>query len=186
MKHRLAFLIGGLLASGLLAAGCSSTGASSPPVASISSSASATASASGSERASVLAYSRCMRAHGIKDFPDPGADGGLRLDAHPGSDVDPNSPRYQAADTACKSLLPPPKAPPKNLKAQNLKYSKCMRAHGIGDFPDPKPDGTLQIQASPGSDLDPNSALYKAADDACKKYAPGGGAGGGLSSGGAS
>ncbi len=185
MKHRLAFLIASLLASGLLAAGCSSAGPSSPPVASVSSSASATASSSGSARASTLAYSRCMRAHGISDFPDPAADGSLKLGAQPGSDIDPKNPRYQAADKACKSLLPPPSAP-KNLKAQNLKYAKCMRAHGISDFPDPKADGSLQIPASSGSDIDPNNPRFKAANDACKKYQPGGGAGGDLSTGGAS
>jgi hypothetical protein len=60
-----------------------------------------------------------------------------------------------------------------------------MRAHGISDFPDPKPDGSLQIQNSPGSDLDPNNPQYKAAHDACKHYMPGGGAGGTLGTGGA-
>jgi len=123
-----------------------------------------------------------MRSHGITDFPDPAADGGLRLETHPGSDIDPNNPRYKAADNACKSLLPPPQAPPKGLKAANLKYAKCMRSHGISDFPDPKPDGTLQIQATPGSDLDPNNPLFKTADDACKKYAPNGGKGGSVNS----
>jgi hypothetical protein len=122
-----------------------------------------------------------MRSHGIKDFPDPDANGGIRLGAHPGSDIDPNNPTYRAADTACKSLLPPPQAPPKNLKAQNLKYAQCMRAHGISDFPDPQPDGTLQIQASPGGDLDPNNPRFKTADGACKKFQPAGG-GGGLDS----
>jgi hypothetical protein len=41
----------------------------------------------------------------------------------------------------------------------------------------------LQIQASPGSDLDANNPRYKAANDACKHYLPGGGAGGGLGTG---
>jgi hypothetical protein len=49
-----------------------------------------------------------------------------------------------------------------------------MRAHGISDFPDPKPDGTLQIQASPRSDLNPNNPQFQAAHDACKKYQPAG------------
>jgi hypothetical protein len=121
MRHRLAFLIAGPLACGLLAAGCGSSGSGAPPVASISSSPSASATSSGgSARASMLAYARCMRAHGISDFPDP------------------------------------------------------------------KPDGTLQVQASPGGDLDPNNPRYKAANDACKKYMPGGGQGGSLSTGGAS
>src|SRR6266568_4250959 len=91
MKHRLTFLIAGLFASGFLAAACSSTGPNSPPVASVSSSASATASSSGSARASALAYSRCMRAHGISDFPDPAADGSLKLGAQPGRAIDPDT-----------------------------------------------------------------------------------------------
>jgi hypothetical protein len=187
MMRRLAVLIAGPLACGLLAAACGSSGSGGPPVASISSSPSASAtSPGGSAKASTLAYARCMRAHGISDFPDPDAHGNLGLNAQPGSDLDPNNPAYKAANSACKSLLPAPQAPPQNLKAQNLKYARCMRAHGIADFPDPKPDGTLQIQASPGSDLDPNNPQYKAAHDACKKYMPGGGAGGSLNTGGAS
>jgi hypothetical protein len=134
----------------------------------------------------MLAHARCMRAHGISNFPDPDANGNLQLNADAGSDLDPNNPRFKAADSACKSLLPPRKAPPKDLKAKTLKYARCMRAHGISDFPDPGPDGTLQIQATPGSDLDPNNPQYKAANDACKKYLPGGGAGGSLSTGSAS
>src|SRR5262249_34051442 len=145
---------------------------------------SASASSSGgSGRASMLAYARCMRAHGITDFPDPDAHGNLGLNGQPGSDLDPNSAAYKAANNACKSLLPPPQAPPKGTQAQNLAYARCMRAQGISDFPDPKPDGSLQIQASPGGDLDPNNPQYKAAHDACKKYMPGGGAGGSLQTG---
>jgi hypothetical protein len=187
MRHRLAFLIAGPLACGLLAAGCGSSGSGAPPVASISSSPSASATSSGgSARASMLAYARCMRAHGISDFPDPDAHGDLGLNGQPGSDLDPNNARFKAADAACKALRPAPQPPPKDLRAHTLKYSRCMRAHGISDFPDPKPDGTLQIQASPGSDLNANNPRFKAANDACKKYLPGGGAGGSLSTGGAS
>ena len=171
MTRRSVRLISSLLACGMLAAACGSSGAGGPGVASISSSPSGTAS-SRSPTASALAYSQCMRAHGIKDFPDPDANGGLRLAAHPGSDIDPNNPTYQAADTACKSLLPPPQGPAKNLKAQNLEYAQCMRAHGISDFPDPQSDGTLQVQASPGGDLDPNDPRFKAAGAACKRYQP--------------
>jgi hypothetical protein len=187
MMRRLAVLIAGPLACGLFAAACGSSGSGGAPVASISSSPSASATSSGgSAHASTLAYARCMRAHGITDFPDPDANGNLGLNAQPGSDLDPNNPAYKAANSACKSLLPAPQAPPHGAKAQNLAYARCMRAHGISDFPDPKPDGSLQIQASPGGDLDPNNPRYKAANDACKQYLPGGGAGGSLSTGGAS
>ncbi len=165
--RRLRRLAGGLIACVALVTGCSSGGAKSPGVASVGSP-SGTSSSSGSTKASALAYSQCMRAHGIKDFPDPDANGDVRLEAHPGSDLGPNKG-----------------VPPKNLKAENLKYAKCMRARGVSDFPDPKPDGTLQLQAEPGSDLDPNNPVFKKADDACKQYLPNGGKGGSLNTGGA-
>jgi hypothetical protein len=63
----------------------------------------------------LLAFSACMRAHGIKDFPDPSG-GGLRIQVHPGSDLDPNNPQFQRAQTACQGHLPgkmlPPGRPP--------------------------------------------------------------------------
>jgi hypothetical protein len=163
----------------VVAAACSN-GSHGPGVASVGS---GRASSSGaSTPPSALAYSRCMRAHGIKDFPDPNSRGELALNAEPGSDIDPGNPTYQAADGACKRLLPNAGVPPPGLKAANLKYAKCMRAHGISDFPDPKPDGTLQIQAKPGGDLDSNNPQNKSADKACKRLLPDGGRGGSLNS----
>ena len=53
----------------------------------------------------MLAFSACMRAHGIKDFPDP-SNGGLRIHVNPGSDLDPNNPTLQRAQRACQGLLP--------------------------------------------------------------------------------
>lgn len=52
----------------------------------------------------LLAFSTCMRAHGIEDFPDPSG-GGLPRIRHLG-DLDPTSPAFQAAYEACKELLP--------------------------------------------------------------------------------
>jgi len=53
----------------------------------------------------MLAYSACMRAHGIKDFPDP-SNGGIQLRVSPGSDLDPNNPTFQKAQQACQKDLP--------------------------------------------------------------------------------
>jgi hypothetical protein len=53
----------------------------------------------------LLAFSTCMRAHGLKDFPDPSS-GGLRIHVHPGSDLDPNNPTFRNAQQACKGLIP--------------------------------------------------------------------------------
>lgn len=48
----------------------------------------------------LLAFSACMRAHGIADFPDP-SNGGLQIQVHPGSDLAPDNPTFQKAQKAC-------------------------------------------------------------------------------------
>jgi hypothetical protein len=55
-----------------------------------------------------------------------------------------------------------------------LKYSQCMRAHGITDFPDPSSNGSLTIGIKPGSDLNPHDPRNLAAQSACKAYSPAG------------
>ena len=63
----------------------------------------------------MLAFSACMRAHGLKDFPDP-SNGGIRLQAQPGSDLNPSNPTFQRAQQACRRYLPF-KAPPGTAKS---------------------------------------------------------------------
>jgi hypothetical protein len=51
-----------------------------------------------------LRYAACMRAHGLEDFPDPNSHGQFQIQAAPASDLNPASPRYQAASAACSHL----------------------------------------------------------------------------------
>lgn len=52
-----------------------------------------------------LTFARCMRAHGVPDFPDPSGQPGQ---LGPGSGIDATSPPFQAAlNGACESLAPP-------------------------------------------------------------------------------
>jgi hypothetical protein len=171
-------LAAAIVVASLLVAACGG-GSTSPTVAGAGSTTStSTASANGapsSEADAMLAYSQCMRDHGIKDFPDPDANGGFSLSASPGSDLDPNNPTYQAADEACKALMPKHEFTAEEqaaMRTQNLQYSQCMRAQGITDFPDPTAGGTLEIQPTPGGDLDPDNPKYQAADKACSQYQP--------------
>jgi hypothetical protein len=162
----------------LLVAACGGGSTSATVAGAGSATSTSVASANGSpsnEAAQALAYSQCMRDHGITDFPDPDANGGLTISASPGSNLDPNSPQYQAADEACKSLMPRREISPEQqaeMREQNLKYAQCMRSQGISDFPDPKSDGSLQIQTTPGGDLDPENPKFQVADKACEQYRP--------------
>jgi hypothetical protein len=57
--------------------------------------------------------------------------------------------------------------------ANFLKFSQCMRSHGLSNFPDPSPSGGIHLDASSG--LDPQSPQFQSAQQACKKLLPGGG-----------
>ncbi|MBO0691960.1 MAG: hypothetical protein J2P58_03590 [Acidimicrobiaceae bacterium] len=61
--------------------------------------------------------------------------------------------------------------------AAALKYSECMRSHGVANFPDPSGNGNIEIQASPNSSngVNPDSAQFKAANRDCRHFLPNGG-----------
>jgi hypothetical protein len=82
----------------LLAAGCGGNSSRSDPGDSY-------AASTGTSGDSGLAarYVRCMREHGVANFPDP-VDGRLQL--RPDSGVDPSSAAFKAAEAACKALAP--------------------------------------------------------------------------------
>jgi hypothetical protein len=63
-------------------------------------------------QADALAFSQCMRSHGVSDFPDPtfGSGGRIRISISlhgkgPSSDLDPNSPIFQKAQKSCQPLM---------------------------------------------------------------------------------
>lgn len=130
----------------------------------------------GSTQTKAAAYSACMRSHGAPSFPDPDSQGHLNLKFGKGSQVDPSSPRFQAAQRACRSLAPSQNTSASNSQfaAQALKFAACMRSHGVPNFPDPKGSGAFLIQG-----IDPNSPQVKSAQQACQSLLPAGGPGGG-------
>jgi len=102
-----------------------------------SSSGSSRAAAASGQFAQGVKLANCMRSHGVPNFPDPGAGGGFALP----STINPQSPSYQVARQPCAKLQPGPLGgPPKASEQQRklaLAFSKCMRRHGLPNFPDP-------------------------------------------------
>jgi hypothetical protein len=99
----------------------------------------------------------------------------------------PNTPQatFQAADQACQALhsaaraadgAPTTKPDPTALR----NFSKCMRAHGIADFPDPSSGGGVRISVNgnAASDLSPDNPAFQSAQKACQTYLPNQGHGG--------
>lgn len=121
----------------LLAAACSgspsSAGSGSSP------------KAGGPANSRLVAFARCVRSRGVPNFPDPQA--GASNAKFPGAhQLGVSSSRFQAAMGACQHLLPPgtddqfPPAEVPILLRGMLPLARCMRSHGVPDFPDPATD----------------------------------------------
>ena len=163
----------------LLASACG--GSPGPGVANApNSSSSGSGSTGGSSRGDPAAYSACMRQHGVPNFPDPDSQGRLKITSGvrngQKTGVDTNSPQFRKAQQACQKLQPNGGKPNRQQQAkeqqQMLKFSACMRSHGVPKYPDPKflPNGGTQMTI--GKDVNRNSPQFDAAQKACQKLVP--------------
>ncbi|MFI5080737.1 MAG: hypothetical protein ACHQCE_06680 [Streptosporangiales bacterium] len=139
----------------LLAAGCGggggSPGASRPAV-----------------HQELVAFAHCMRSHGVPDWPDPLPQGGF---PRTGTAED-SGPQAGSAMHTCRHLLPPIQhlsaAQQAQVLTQDLKWARCMRAHGFAvSDPSVRPHAGIVITAPTG--FDPSSPQAQAAMKACKQ-----------------
>ena len=125
----------------------------------------------------MLAFSHCMRSHGVANFPDPDSSG-----VWPKSQVElaAGNPRFQTATHACGHLLPDggPGVPPSPTVVQQIrtdmtKFARCMRSHGAPNWPDPTVDdhgrGSFNTQAT---GIDTNSPQISAEIHECDHVFP--------------
>jgi hypothetical protein len=118
-------------------------------------------------------FAKCMRDHGI-EMPDPDTSGGgVSFQLGDPADGRPDPTKVDAAMKECKHLLPnggePPKADPEQVE-QMRQFAKCMREHGVPEFPDPDDSGMLRIDL--GNGFDPQDPKMQAAQKECEKYMP--------------
>jgi hypothetical protein len=136
----------------LLAAACGSGGSPSP-----AGSGGSPAAGGSAGSPSAVAYSACIRSHGVPTYPDPNSSGQLpKTDAQL---LGVSTSQYQAAQHACQHLLPTggsiqqqeaqcmqnsdcPPALVQQMMTADLKLALCMRSHGVPNFPDPTNGGS--------------------------------------------
>jgi hypothetical protein len=186
--RRLLLQAAALLALALASAGCG--GSSSPSVAHVGTT-NASSPSNGpvggtpesdetiaAAQQKLVKFAQCMRTHGEPEFPEP-VEGHIALHASNGSRPNPESPQFRAAEKACNKYAPAAQAPSPQQQAkmreQALKFSECMRQHGVPNFPDPKFSGggtrvTLKLGKSGG--IEPNSPQFQAAQKACQSDSP--------------
>lgn len=158
---------------GVTVAGCS--GGSTVPTTGSQPTTGAAAGGSGSSGSTALAqavaYSQCIRSHGVSNFPDPvqTPSGGY---GYRTAGIDPNSAGFQGALQACKALPSPWSSTGQQLSAAQqqawLNWAQCIRAHGLPDFPDPTFSGSEVQDSGVGS----SSPQLQQAIDTCTSQRP--------------
>ncbi len=128
----------------------------------------ASSSSSGSPSEQALAFSRCVRSHGVPNFPDPNSSGNLPASS---KQIAHNSPQFAAAANDCRHLLPnsgngPTPAQWQQILGDMVKFARCVRHHGMPNWPDP----TYDTHGRPvfNVDIDPTSLQFSTEIDACQ------------------
>jgi hypothetical protein len=120
-------------------------------------------------REKAVKFSECMRANGVGDFPDPNASGEF-----PSYGVSVSVAVWKKAGAACKGLQPPGTLSAKLTSAQlsaAIKFARCIREHGVPDFPDPV-NGQPLIDTTriPSSNKPGGMTLLNAATHTCGHF----------------
>ena len=165
-RRRAYATVGALIAVGVLVAGCGG-GGSNPGVANVNtSSTSSSHSSSSSTYDQALAYANCVRTHGVPLWPDPDASGAFDKSKLTPRQLGVSSSKAGVATHACRTLLPTYSAAQQSqVLTQALTFSRCMRAHGSTNFPDPESNGAIRIphamENSPGYLAALNFCIHK-------------------------
>ncbi|WP_344507427.1 hypothetical protein [Dactylosporangium maewongense] len=125
------------------AGACSKSG-SDDGVATVDGTSRPSATATGSLQEQAIAYTRCMREHGVPLGDPEVSASSIRMG--PVDKAAVGNDKLVAAEAACAPLLP--QLPPAEAAAKvekSREFSRCMRAHGFPDFPDPDADGRAVV-----------------------------------------
>lgn len=148
----------------LFLAACSSNASGSP------SSQSTPTTGTSAHYQKALAYAQCIRTHGVPNFPDPNSQGQFTVQ---GNDTQAEEAALATAKTACRSLLPGgqlSQSQEQQRLNELLQFARCMRSHGVPNFPDPKSNPvSLNLR---GSGIDRKSPQFQSAQQACSSVRP--------------
>jgi hypothetical protein len=109
---------------------------------------------------SAVAYSHCIRSHGVPNYPDPSSGGQLPKGSAEQFGV--SNSRLQTARRACQHMYPSnggsfqqlmlcentgdcPQAVVQHALTEMRSFARCMRSHGVPNWPDP----TIDSQGRP-------------------------------------
>ena len=134
------------------------------------------AESASSSYSSQITFARCMRSHGVPNFPDPSPPGasltGNTFGAFalpPGLNL--QAPAAQSALKGCRKTLPGGGGGrggiSESTKLRLLKHAQCMRAHGVSNYRDPTIPSHGPIESGPPPGINTDSPVFQRAATAC-------------------
>jgi hypothetical protein len=135
--------------------------------------------AANATKPSALAFARCMRSHGIHNWPDPNSDGQFNKVDTTLQKLGVLQPQLQTAEKACQYLDPndgqSEQADDQKMMNAMLRFARCVRAHGVKNWPDPVAESDPGEPGTPGfprnmPDIDQNAPKVKSAIKTCQHF----------------
>lgn len=140
-----------------------------------------TSLASGDARGTaLLAYSSCMRVHGVPNFPDPAGSGGIPKET--AQELGVSQSRLESAQSDCAHLLPTggslSGSNDQTITVEQQQYylnvAACMHSHGVTGFPEPSFFANSVEFQGLGHLAGVGSTLFRHAFAICQKIIPAG------------
>jgi hypothetical protein len=142
---------------------------------------------------SAVAYSHCIRSHGLPSFPDPPGSG--QVPKGDAQQFGVSSSQFQAAERACQHLYPGnggsfqqsiqqceltgdcPQAAVQQALTEMRNYARCIRSHGVPNWPDPTTDSQgrpyFDVSRAGISHAYTHSPLFESKDRICERQVGG-------------
>lgn len=120
-----------------------------------------------------LAYANCLRSHGVRNWPDPNSSGLFDKSKLTLQQLGVSNSQLDAAQAACQRLLPGGgeqlnQAGLRTMERDALDFARCMRSHGVSNWPDYTLRGGTPIFDLHGTTIAPNSPLIVAKQLTCR------------------
>jgi hypothetical protein len=123
-----------------------------------------------------LAFSHCMRAHGVPTFPDPNSSGVWPKDK---VYLAAGNPSFASAERVCGHLLPdggpgvsPSPSVVQLIQTDMTKFAQCMRAHGVPRWPSATLDRGRAVFDPAAAGIDVNAPKVSSEIHTCEQVFP--------------
>ena len=122
-----------------------------------------------------IAYSHCMRSHGVPRYPDPGRSGAIPKVSLQRLGV--SLTRWEAAQAACAHLLPNGGGGSTQAQLQQWmngmrSFAQCMRSDGVSNWPDPVFDAGGNPEFYLDGKVNQNAPQIKTKIQGCLHFLP--------------